>query len=293
MNWDETIYFIQNKPEFYDIVKHAYLSTDLKLNVQNFIQSDEFAETLSLFNKYLPNNSKDALKIADLGAGNGIASIAFALKGLYVTAIEPDKSNIAGAGAINLLKKDYNLSNLDIVESFGENIPLQSNYFDILYTRQTLHHAANLEKLMTESFRILKHGGLFISLRDHVVFNEKDKKWFLDSHPLQKFYGGENAFTFHDYKKAITMSGLKIQQIFRHYDNVINYAPLKPSNLHGLKAQKKAILNNHLKRRIGLIGKVTFVQKLYHLYYSFKKGALLDEKEIPGRLITFIAIKPL
>ncbi len=289
MTWDETIYFIQDKPEFSELIKQAYLDVNLPSNVESFMKSDEFSETLRIIKEYYSKDNN--ITLADLGAGNGMASCAFTLKGYKVTSIEPDDSNIAGTGAIQSLSKHYNLRNLDIVKSYGEEIPLAENTFDIVYARQTLHHAYNLPSLMNEVSRILKPGGLFISLRDHVVYNDTDKEWFLKSHPLQEFYGGENAYTYEQYKNAISSSGLRIMRTYKHYDNVVNYAPLSPQMLIEIKHQKINTINNHLKTKLGFIGQLQIIHFLYLRYFLIYKGPLLDESKIPGRLITFIAKK--
>jgi ubiquinone/menaquinone biosynthesis C-methylase UbiE len=289
MTWDETINYIQNRPEYAELIKQAYLDIDGVKNVESFIASEELKETLNIFKRY--THLQHVNSIADMGAGNGMASVAFSLKGFNVSAIEPDIGEIAGTGAISKLIKHYNLSNLNIIESFGEKIPVEDNSFDIVYARQVLHHAHDLPKLMEEVFRILKPNGFFISLRDHVIYNEEDKKWFFESHPLQKYYGGENAFTYLQYETAIKNSGLKIMKVLKHYESVVNYAPLTTDMLNDLKKQKKEVLYNHLANKYGSFGKILLLRNLYLIYYYLKFGNLLDESLIPGRLITFIAKK--
>ncbi len=112
-----------------------------------------------------------------------------------VTAVEPDPSLTVGAGAVRKLKEHYELKNLEDYENFAEDINFKSNYFDIVYIRQAMHHANNLNKFIKECVRVLKPNGLLLTIRDHVIYDEKDKNWFLEYHPLHKIYEGENAFT--------------------------------------------------------------------------------------------------
>ena len=96
MTWEETIISIRENEEFKDLVEKAYFDEDLELNVKRFESSEEFNETLKIINKYAPR----AKSILDIGCGNGISSINFALKNYHVAAVEPDSSNTVGAGAI-------------------------------------------------------------------------------------------------------------------------------------------------------------------------------------------------
>lgn len=174
MTWEETIQYIRQQPQFADLVEKAYFDADLRLNVERFRASDEFAQTLLLLKRNQPN----AKKILDIGCGNGISSLAFALAGFEVTAVEPDASITVGAGAIRLLKDEYQLPNLNIHVAFAEDIAFASESFDIVYVRQAMHHANNLDKFIAECARVLKKDGMLLTVRDHVVFDEADKHWF-------------------------------------------------------------------------------------------------------------------
>lgn len=285
MNWEETIKFIRTKPEYAFLVEKAYFDEDLKLNVQRFQSNAEFKETLQCIKKYKPQ----AKTILDIGAGNGISSISFALERYKVTAVEPDSSNTVGAGAIRALKESYGLNDLEVYQSFAEDINFPDETFDIVYVRQAMHHAYNLTKFVAEIGRVIKKGGLLLTIRDHIVFDEQDKAWFLENHPLHKFYGGENAFTPFEYRNAIEAAGLKIIKELKFYDSVINYFPMSESYLQELKEKEVSKLKSHLRSRIGLLAKLPFVFSLY----KHQRRPALNEKEIPGRMYSYIAEKKL
>ncbi len=289
MTWEETIQYIRTKPEYKYLVEKAYLEENLPLNVERFIKSEEFLETLAILKKYQPM----ATSILDIGAGNGISSIALALSGYQISVVEPDKSETIGAGAIRKLKEHYQLSNIEIFEAFAEEIQFPDEHFDIVYARQCMHHAYHLEKFVAEAGRVLKKGGLFITVRDHVVFDSKDKEWFLEMHPLQKFYGGENAFSAEEYKSAMKKAGLEVVQEFKHFDSVINYFPSTKDEIENYQKNQTKLREAHLIHKIGFLGKISFLKKLYHLYLDKKVGKILplDEKNIAGRMYSYLCIK--
>ena len=222
MTWHETIEYIRKNPEYEQLVRLAYFADDLVLNVESFGQSEEFQETLRMIKKLYPS----AKTILEIGAGNGIAAINFALLGYQVTAVEPDDSDTVGAKAIRRLIEHYKLDNIKVLEGYAEEIGFASESFDIVYIRQAMHHAYDLKKFIGESARVVKKNGLLFTVRDHVIFDKKDKELFLQTHPLHKYYGGENAFTSGEYRAAIEEAGLTILQELKHFDSVINYFPL-------------------------------------------------------------------
>lgn len=278
MTWHETIEYIRTHPEYAELVNFAYLESNLALNVERFLARPEFQETIAIVEKYAP----EAKTILDIGCGNGISTISFAKKGYRVTAVEPDSSNTVGANAIRKLINEYQLNEtVEVIESTAEELSYSSADFDVVYIRQSMHHAFDLNKFISNSSRFLKKGGLFLTVRDHVIYNEKDKQWFLHNHPLQKFYGGENAFTSSEYKQAFKLAGLDMVQELNYFDTVINYYPSEsPDRIMELKRQK---LRNSL-------GKIVADSFLFELI-SRAKGWTPNEAKVPGRMYSYICIK--
>lgn len=286
MTWEETIQYIRTKPEYAYLVEKAYFEADLPLNVERFKASEEFIETLKLVRKYQTNGKT----LLDIGCGNGISAISFALDNYQVTAVEPDPSQTIGAGAIRKLVAHYKLSNIQVYEAFAEDIQFSSESFDIVYVRQAMHHAHDLTKFIGECGRVLKKGGLLITVRDHVVFDEKDKALFLENHPLQKFYGGENAFSPQEYRQAINNAGLEVIKELKFYDSVINFFPMSRAQVSNQISNDRKII---LKRKIGFLSHLPFVFDLYNIYLDKKVGnsGTLNEKPIIGRMYSYLALK--
>lgn len=287
MTWEETIRFIRTQPDYQELIEKAYLDEDLPLNVERFRRSEEFQETICILRTLAPG----AEALLDIGSGNGISAIAFALEGYEVTVSEPDASDTVGAGAIRKLKSHYQIARLDIHEKFAEEIQFNGKLFDVVYIRQAMHHAYDLNQFLDNLSKLIKPNGYLFTVRDHVVFDDADKHWFLDTHPLHSYYGGENAFTLEQYKFAMQNAGLVIRKIYRHFDSVINYFPLTQKQFKEIPHQKEKQLEDYLSSKIGLFGKIPLVKRMYKKRVGFTVSSVFDERKVPGRMYSFIAQK--
>jgi ubiquinone/menaquinone biosynthesis C-methylase UbiE len=287
MTWHETIEYIRKQPEFADLVRLAYFDENLELNVERFGVSEEFRETL----KIIRDCSPSAKTILEIGAGNGIAAINFALTGYEVTVVEPDDSATVGAQAIRRLVEHYQLKNVTVHQNYAEEIGFEDEAFDIVYIRQAMHHAYDLQKFVAESARVTKKGGLLLTIRDHVILDENDKKWFLEMHPLHKFYGGENAFTAEEYKNAMRAAGLSILKELKFYDSIINYFPIDISGRRSNSLEYDRQMKQALRKKISILAELPFVLDLYKLKNAGKVQEVEDESKIAGRMYSYIAKK--
>jgi ubiquinone/menaquinone biosynthesis C-methylase UbiE len=276
LTWEEAVQRLKSQADRQELVKACYYDDPLLEAAQRFTNSEEWQAVCSIAKDWM------SCKVLDLGAGNGISSYAFAIAGCEVTALEPDPSDIVGAGAISKLAKEANLE-IEVIQNFGESLPFADNSFDIVHGRQVLHHAQNLPKLCQEAARVLRPNGLFIATREHVISQSQDLDIFLQTHPLHKLYGGENAFMLKQYKRAISQAGLILRDSYGQYQSIINYAPTT-------KSQYKENIAINLKKYLGaklakwLCSQPNFI-KLVSNIYTWRDRT-------PGRLYSFIAIKP-
>lgn len=274
--WDGAVRWLISQPDQQILVKACYYDSSAIVAAHRYEQSEEWKSIRML----LPAAPGLAL---DIGAGRGIASYALAKAGWDVVAVEPDPSDLVGAGAIRSLSEEAPLS-IRIVEQFGEKLPLEAASFDLVFARQSLHHARDLEALVKEAFRVLKPGGTFVAVREHVVNSEKDLPAFFDRHPLHHKYGGENAYRLTRYVSALRQAGLRLDGVWGSFDSPINYAPLNAQELQHemrLRARKVPVL--------GLLGGVLNVGWIFRL--ACRIASRLDQS--PGRLYSFRARKPL
>lgn len=218
MTWEEAVLWLRNQPGQAQLVRDCFYDDPLREAAERYYRSEEWKEMQTIF--------QDAKKgrALDLGAGRGISSYALAKDGWQVTALEPDKSPVVGAGAIRMLANETGLD-ISVVGEWGERLPFEETSFDLVYARQMLHHAADLKALCKEAHRVLKPRGLFVATREHVISRKEDLQAFLDSHPLHRIYGGEHAYLLAEYIEAIEQSGIRLLRILNPLQSNINLFP--------------------------------------------------------------------
>lgn len=195
----------------------AYYDDPLMSAVRRYHASQEW----TAIRGFLPRHVGKAL---DVGAGRGIASYALAMEGFAVTALEPDGSGLVGADAIRGLVRESGLP-IEVTQEFSERLPFPDAHFDLVFMRAALHHSRDLRTACEEFHRVLRTGGSFIAVREHVISKHEDLGAFLDAHPLHKLYGGENAFQLREYESAIRAAGFHIDRVLPPLESPINFAP--------------------------------------------------------------------
>ncbi len=266
MTWEEAVESLISQDNQTELVKACYYDSPIEECAERFYNSEEWQETL----RYIPDSLGKG-KALDIGAGRGIASYSLAKDGWVVTSIEPDVSDLVGAGAIKELAKN-NLLDISITISIGESLPFDDETFDLVYLRQVLHHADDLQQLCNEVNRVLKKGGLFIAVREHVITKHSDLEKFFHIHPLHNLYGGENAYLLKEYTDAIEKSGISLTSILTPYSTPINLAPWSIKSIQA-KLYKKTKIK----------WPVFFIKILLYLMDKFSNQ--------PGRLYSFIGKK--
>jgi len=263
ISWEESVVWLRGQPDQAELVRACFYDDPLLDAAVRYYTSTEWQAV-----RVLIDGKRGAA--LDLGAGRGISSYALARDGWQVSALEPDLSNIVGAGAIRALAQEVSLD-IRVEQNWGESLPYRDASFDLVYGRQVLHHARDLKQLCREAARVLKPGGTFIATREHVISRHEDLDIFLDSHPLHKLYGGENAYLLREYMDAIRGGGIVLTAVLNPYQSNIN---LYPETAAGLKRRMAAKL--HLPK--ALIPNMALVWL----------GAM---NQAPGRLFTFVGRK--
>lgn len=274
-SWEEAVGWLLAQPEHRTLCQACYYDRPALGAAQRFWASDEW----QALRAFIPPEHGSAL---DVGAGMGVASYALARDGWRTVALEPDASELVGAGAIRRLAAESGLA-IEVAQEWGESLPFADASFHLVHARQVLHHARDLPRFCRELHRVLKPGGVLLATREHVISSREQLPAFLANHPLHSLYGGENAFTLASYLGAMQSAGLLIERNLSPLQSVVNYAPFTESTLVDEIARRAA--------RVPAGG--ALVRAL--LAPPWRRAALgllsqLDRR--PGRLHSFVARRP-
>ena len=270
ISWEAAVATLKAQPSQRALVEACFYDDPLLGSAQRYHASTEWQAVRAL----LPSKAGAGVvkgAALDVGAGRGIAAYAFAKDGWRVTALEPDPSLQVGAGAIRALAQQAGLG-IEVVQTWGEQLPFADATFDVVHCRQVLHHAKDLGQLCREMARVLKPGGRFVATREHVITSAQDLPAFLDSHPLHRLYGGEHAYVLAEYLSAIRQAGIHVDEVLNPYQSDINTYPESLPDI---------------KRR--------WARRLHWPLPGLIPNALLSwagaRKQTPGRLFTFVGSK--
>lgn len=184
----------KNDLEFYDLSAENWWSPEAKIFALYHLNQPRF----EFFDRYVSN--WEGLSVLDVGCGGGFTCEFMAQKGAIVSGIDQSQKCISKAqehAAICDFKINY-------LQGLGENIPYRDNTFDGVICVDVLEHVADLNKTISEIYRVLKPNGLF--LFDTINRNFKSKIimiWLLENLVKEIPQG------VHDWNKFIQPKELK------------------------------------------------------------------------------------
>lgn len=101
-------------------------------------------------------------KLIDIGTGHGYVAIEMAKLGLDVIACDLTPESLDN---IRRFKKEFKLSNIELIHCKAEEIPIKDNSVDYIVANAILEHLPNEEKAVNEWKRILRPSGkIFITV---------------------------------------------------------------------------------------------------------------------------------
>jgi SAM-dependent methyltransferase len=255
-----------------DQVQANYFDLPVSAAAERFERSAEFKAVLRAL------AGAPARRVLDVGAGNGIASYAFAVNGWSVEAVEPDPSALVGAAAISALAATRSLD-LQVHRELGERLPLDDASVGAVHARQVLHHLRDLRTGLAEMHRVLMPRGIALCTREHVVDGPEQLETFLAAHPLHHRYGGENAYPLSVYLDSAREAGFVVDRIWGPVESPINAHPLSET---ARRAKRTVAM---LKVILGEPAAVASVLRSVSVRPLDARAR--DRDSVPGRLYSF------
>jgi ubiquinone/menaquinone biosynthesis C-methylase UbiE len=142
--------------------------------------------------------------------------------------------------------------NIDVIDGSFENIPLDSNSYDVVWSQDAILHSSDKNKVFTEVSRVLKNNGTFI-------FTDPMQRKDVLPHEIQSVLDRihlNNMGSFELYESIGIKNHLKLiekidltKNLFFHYSSVLNKLIVENDKLLNLN-----ISNSYLdKMKTGLI----------------------------------------
>ncbi len=103
----------------------------------------------------LSKQDVDGKRVLEVGGGLGTDLAQFAERGAQITDLD------LSTGHLNLAKTNFMHRGLTGTFCHGdaENMPLQNDYYDLVYSIGVVHHSPNTQQIINEMWRVLKPGG--------------------------------------------------------------------------------------------------------------------------------------
>jgi len=209
--YERSVLGFRADPRLRAFVAKNFLQEDLAAAVSAYSRSEEFSAICRVLGPYLSSPAR----LLDLGAGRGLTSVALSAKGVRVTTLESDPSEVVGLGALARYAKARRVP-LQLVRGDILRLPVADGRFDVAFCRSVLHHLADLGQGLREIYRVLRPGGLFIAANEHIISVFSRGKEFLQAHPAVAYGVDERAYPAYAYWWALRRAGFRRVRFFGH-----------------------------------------------------------------------------
>ncbi|BBB91634.1 MAG TPA: methyltransferase domain-containing protein [Methylomusa anaerophila] len=210
-------------PALRELVHLCYKTPDFADNARRYYQSAEFQAAIAFLTD-LKKAPAPAIHVLDFGCGNGIASYALARAGYTVTGIDSSQGEIAGLLAAAQLQ-GLDQVQFSLQHSQTEKLAFPDRSFHIVWMREVLHHIHDLSGFLAETARVLKDDGIVCCFREHVIWNEEQRRDFFATHPFYPITKDEGCYYLQDYLQAFAAAGFVMEKVLDPVSSVINTYP--------------------------------------------------------------------
>jgi len=151
----------------------------------------------------------------DVGCGGGFLAEEFAKAGCRVTGIDPSRPTLRQA------EEHARAVGLSITYRVapGEAIPFDDDEFDIVYCCDVLEHVNDLDRVIAESARVLKPGGVYLfdtinrTIASRFVVIKLFQEWESTRFMTTNFHDAAMFIKPRELRKTLTRHGLEPQEM--------------------------------------------------------------------------------
>jgi SAM-dependent methyltransferase len=272
--YERSVSAYRTDPAMRAFLEKNYLDEDLGDAVARYAASQEFRRIQAFLRSFHPAGGP----IADLGSGRGLTSLALAQSGLPVVSVEYDGSNVSGVGALGAYLKNHRIS-VALIRGDILSLPFPDNSFQVVFCRSVLHHLPDLDRGLLEICRILKPGGVFLAVNEHILSVFSDGSCFMASHPAVAYGVDERAYPTLKYWWKFRKAGFRRVRVSG--GPVLEYDDF-------LAATKSNALRSGLVD-LPLAG-VAFAKMLHTVHRVTRTYLVVDETRLP--VISITGVKP-
>jgi len=192
---------MRNSADYHEWIQSEYLDEDWDAAAGRFLRSAALSDVLEYLRML---GITGGARVLDLGGGRGLLSHGLYKNGYHPTLLEISMSAVTGLGSLAGSWEGF-----EPVCANAEEMPFRDGVFDVVVCKQVIHHSENLPRLLSEVFRILRHGGAVIAYKEHCLPWYGGKHRFLKEHPSARMGAQENAFRTITYHRAFRSCGFK------------------------------------------------------------------------------------
>lgn len=153
---------------------------------RQFFEWNKPLHTNKPFGRIFPYENYKGKKILEIGCGLGSMALLWAREGGNITAVD------LSPFSVELTRRRFEIFNIPgrLMEEDANNLTFEDNSFDYVYSWGVLHHSPDIERSISELFRVLKPAGEF----GVMVYNRHSiMYWYMISY-IEGFLHGESRF---------------------------------------------------------------------------------------------------
>jgi 2-polyprenyl-6-hydroxyphenyl methylase / 3-demethylubiquinone-9 3-methyltransferase len=143
--------------EIYDLIGQTWWDERSPLAFLHGMTTGRFEYFREVLTRHCDGRAA-GLRALDIGCGGGLLAERFARLGFDVVGVDPSAVSIEAArehAAASSLDIDYRVG-------AGEQLPVADRMFDVAYCCDVLEHVSDLDRVVSETARVLKPGGLYL-----------------------------------------------------------------------------------------------------------------------------------